>query len=116
MAISAQRAVAVFAPPLSAGRSNRAPTSPGTSKPSTSSTSLLAILSIWPPSSAAEAFTPGNLPNPGRARSDAGREGGPDQLGQAAGPHLVHHARPVNLDRARAYRQIIAWNFRRSLW
>src|ERR1700730_8666637 len=106
MAISSQRAAAGLAPPLSGGPSNPGPTSPGTSKPSTISTSLPAILSIWPPSSAAEEFTPGNLPNPVRARSDAGREGEPHQLGQAAGPHLVHHARPVNLDRARAYRQI----------
>src|SRR5205085_735733 len=54
MAISSRRAAAGFAPPLSAGRSNTAPTSPGTSKPSTISMSSPAILSIWLPNSAAE--------------------------------------------------------------
>src|SRR5271155_174025 len=46
-----------------------------------------------------------------RARSHTGREGEPHQLGQAAGPHLVHYARPVNLDRARAYRQVVGDRF-----
>lgn len=54
MAISSQRAAAGFAPPSSAGRSNTAPTNPGTSKPSTILTSSPTILSIWQASSAAD--------------------------------------------------------------
>src|ERR1700749_2521156 len=74
MAISSPRAAVGFAPPSSAGRSNTAPTKPGTSKPSTILTSSLPISSIWQRNLAADCLKkPGGTKDGGGERSEPSR-------------------------------------------